>query len=81
MIWSLVDDGYEVTLAHSLDQVADDAMNGERFRYIQVSGSNERVKVHSKDELKKLLKGKNRFYVYNEDWPCNDWIYKCVRQK
>jgi len=81
MLWTLIDEGYEVSVASSLDQVADEAMNGEKSRFVEVSGSSERVEVHSVAELKNLLRGKDRFYVYPEEWPCNDWTFKCQRHK
>lgn len=79
MIWSMVDDAYEVTLASSLEQVADYSMDGSASRYIEVSGSSLRVEVRSVNELKKLLRGKERFYVYPEE-DGNGWVYKCQRQ-
>lgn len=79
MIWSMVDDAYEVTLASSLEQVADYSMDGNALRLIEVIGSSLRVEVKSVNELKKLLRGKERFYVYLEE-DGNDWVCKCQRQ-
>lgn len=79
MIWSMVDDAYEVMLASSLEQVADYSMDGESSRFVEVNGSSLRTEVNSVSELKKLLRGKERFYVYPEEHG-SEWVFKCQRQ-